>query len=251
MTPPRPILIETCVDSVASALAAVAGGARRLEVCSGLVEGGVTPSLGLLTRIRESTVATLHVLIRPRGGDFLYDAEEREVMWRDIAEAGRVGADGIVTGALTADGQVDSDVTRFLKDAAGSMAMTFHRAFDLAAQPDQALDVLLELGIERLLTSGQSPTAEAGIPVIQSLVQRSAGRIEILAGGGINASNARRIVHATGVREIHVRGSSTSPSPMRFRREGVFLGRTSEPDEYRRIETESNQIRAIVDTVNG
>src|ERR1041385_3397234 len=200
------MLVEACVDSVTGALAAVAGGAGRLELCTGLVEGGLTPSAGLVAAARERIAVPIHVLIRPRGGDFLYDADERTVMLRDIAGAKRLGVAGVVLGALDAGGRVDAERTRPMIDAARPLAVTFHRAFDLARDPAEALDALMALGIERVLTSGQAGTAEAGIPVIAAMVARSAGRIVILAGGGINKDNAARIVRETGVGEIPVRG---------------------------------------------
>jgi copper homeostasis protein len=243
------VLVEACVDSVAGALAAVAGGARRLELCDNLAEGGTTPSAGMLATVRERVGVPIHVLIRPRGGDFLYDADELTVMLCDIAEAKRHGAGGAVLGALTRDGRVDAERTRLLIDAARPMAVTFHRAFDLARDPAEALDSLIALGLERLLTSGQAATAEAGIGVIAAMVKRAAGRIGILAGGGVDEGNAALIVRETGVAEIHVRGSRVAPSTMTFRRDGVFMGKRYDPDEYRRVETDSARLRSIVESV--
>jgi copper homeostasis protein len=245
------MLVEACVDSVTGALAAVAGGAGRLELCTGLVEGGLTPSAGLVAAARERIAVPIHVLIRPRGGDFLYDADERTVMLRDIAGAKRLGVAGVVLGALDAGGRVDAERTRPMIDAARPLAVTFHRAFDLARDPAEALDALMALGIERVLTSGQAGTAEAGIPVIAAMVARSAGRIVILAGGGINKDNAARIVRETGVGEIHVRGSRIAEGGMAFRRDGVFMGKRYEPDEYRREETDPVLVGGIVAAVNG
>src|SRR5438876_11441352 len=134
------MLVEACVDSVTGALAAAAGGAGRLELCTGLVEGGLTPSTGLVAAVRERVAAPVHVLIRPRGGDFLYDADDITVMLRDVAGAKRLGVAGVVLGALTEDGRVDAERTRVLVEAARPMAVTFHRAFDLARDPAEALD---------------------------------------------------------------------------------------------------------------
>src|ERR1043166_2578727 len=199
------VIVEACVDSVAGARAAVEGGARRLELCTGLLEGGLTPSPGLLETVRLHVSETIHVLIRPRGGDFLYDAEEMNVMLRDIGEAKQRGARGVVLGVLSADGRVDTNRTRMLIDAARPLEVTFHRAFDLTRDPAEALDALIALGVERVLTSGQAATAEAGIPEIARMAKQAAGRIAVLARGGINEGNAARIVRETGVREIHVR----------------------------------------------
>jgi len=245
------VLVEACVDSVAGALAAVAGGAGRLELCSGLFEGGLTPSAGLLAAVRERIAVPVHVLIRPRGGDFLYDAGEMAVMLHDIAEARRLGADGAVLGVLVGDGRVDAERTRVLVDAARPMSVTFHRAFDLTQDPALALDALIALGVERVLTSGQAENADVGIPVIAGLVERAAGRIAVLAGGGIYEDNASRIVRNTGVREIHVRGSRAMESAMTFRRPGVFMGKRYEPDEYRRVDTDAARVRAIVAAAGG
>lgn len=199
------IQIEACVDSVESALAAQAGGAHRVELCAALSEGGTTPSAGAIALARERLSIGLFVLIRPRGGDFLYTPEEYEVTARDVLTARKLGADGIVIGALTADGQVDRDGVRRLLEAAYPLPVTFHRAFDAARDLDEALDVLQVLGVRRVLTSGGAATAEEGIPGLKRLVERGGG-VSILAAGTIGA-NARRIVLETGVREIHMRAS--------------------------------------------
>jgi copper homeostasis protein len=249
MQPARAILVEACVDSVVSARRAAAAGAGRLELCANLVEGGVTPSLGMIAMIRERVSIPLHVLIRPRGGDFLYDEDEVAVMLRDIADCRATGADGIVVGALSAGGAVDREITRRLIDAARPLAVTFHRAFDLTRDAGLALEELVSLGIERVLTSGQARTAEAGLPLLAGLVAEAGARITILAGGGIDESNAARIVRETGVREIHVRGRRGEPSKMTFRRDGVTMGKPYQPDEYRRVETDPERVREIVGEV--
>lgn len=251
MTNPPPTLIEACVDSLASAESAVRGGALRLELCTGLVEGGLTPSAGMVALVRERIAIPFHVLIRPRGGDFLLDDAELLVQLADIDLAMRLGADGVVIGALCADGTVDADLTHRMIEAARPMAVTFHRAFDLTRDPAEALESLLELGVERVLTSGQASTAEAGIPVLRSLVAQSAGAVTILAGGGISEVNAAQIVRETGVTEIHVRGSRADSSRMTFRRNGVSMGRAYQPDEYQRVETDPERIRTILAAVAG
>jgi copper homeostasis protein len=243
------VLVEACVDSARSARRAVTGGAGRLELCANLVEGGTTPSSGLMSVIRKEASVPVHVLIRPRGGDFLYEADEVATMLADIAEAGRIGMAGVVIGALTPEGLIDERITRRLIDAARPMAVTFHRAFDLTADPIEALEALVRLGIERVLTSGQANTALEGIPVIRELVNRSAGRVTVLAGGGVNENNALRIVEETGVREIHLRGGAVEESGMQFRRPGVFMGKAYQPDEYWRSETSEQRIHAVVTAV--
>ena len=251
MSLPRPVLVEACVATVASALAAESAGAGRLELCGGLVEGGITPSTGMLTRVRERVALPVHVLIRPRGGDFLFDGDEIELMLRDIATARTAGAEGVVIGALDREGRIDTGLTRRLTDAARPMSVTFHRAFDLARDPAEALDTLIGLGIERLLTSGQAMSALRGAATIAALVRQAGGRIAIMAGGGINEANAARIVQETGVTEIHVGAIGILDSAMEFRREDVFMGRPYQPDEYRRVETDPERVRIIVEKVRG
>lgn len=251
MSPPRPVLVEACIATVASALAAQSGGASRLELCGDLVEGGITPSLGMLTLVRERVPLPVHVLIRPRGGDFLFNGDESEVMLRDISAARKAGAEGVVIGALDREGRIDGVLTRRLADAARPMAITFHRAFDLARDSAEALDALIGLGIERLLTSGQALSALRGAATIAALVRQAGERITIMAGGGINEANAARIVKETGVREIHVGATGFLESAMEFRREDVFMGKPYQPDEYRRVETDSERVRSIVERVSG
>jgi copper homeostasis protein len=249
MSPSEIVLVEACVATVASALAAESAGAGRLELCANLVEGGITPSVGMLMGVRERVRLPLFVLIRPRGGDFLFDGDEREVMLRDIAEAGARGADGVVIGALDLGGRVDEALTRRLVEAARPMGVTFHRAFDLVRDPARELETLIGLGIERVLTSGQAPSALLGSAAIAALVAQGAGRIAVMAGGGINEANAARIVRETGVREIHLGAGGIRDSGMEFRREGVFMGKAYQPDEYRRVETDSERVRTIVERV--
>ena len=245
------ILVEACVDSLGSAREAAAGGADRLELCQNLTEGGTTPSWGLVAEVREQVALPLHVLIRPRGGDFLYTGDEIAVMLRDIAAARSLGVDGVVLGVLDAEGRIDTATLQRLLDIARPAAVTFHRAFDLGRDAAEALDTLSALAIDRVLTSGQAATAEAGIPRLAALVARAAGKIGVLAGGGIRAHNAARIVRESGVREIHVSANRDRASAMGFRRADVPMGRRYEPDEYRRSETDAALVRAVVTAVNG
>ncbi len=251
MSPSQSVLVEACVATVASALAAESAGAGRLELCGDLVEGGITPSLGMFARVRERVTLPIHVLIRPRGGDFLFDGDESVVMLRDIAESKAAGADGVVIGALDREGRVDTGLTRRLGDAARPMEVTFHRAFDLARDPAEALDTLMVLGIERLLTSGQALSALRGAEMIAGLVRQAGGRITIMAAGGINEANAARVVKETKVTEIHVGATVILESAMEFRREDVFMGKPYQPDEYRRVETDALRVERILKSVNG
>lgn len=197
-------LVEACVQSLGSAVAAERAGAHRIELCADLAVGGVTPSAGLLRATRARVAIPIHVLIRPRGGSFHYDEGDVAAMRYDIAEARRSGADGVVIGALTPEGRVDRVVTGLLVEAARPLAVTFHRAIDDTPDLDQAFRVLLELGVERVLTSGGVPTAESGIPALAGLVHRFGSEITILAGGRVRSANVRRIVAEARVTEVHL-----------------------------------------------
>jgi copper homeostasis protein len=199
-----PTLIEVCVDSVASAISADRGGARRVELCSNLLEGGVTPSAGLIELVRERISVGLQVMIRPRGGDFCYTPEEFETMQRDIMVAKKLGADGVVFGILNASGSVDVERTRQLVEFAGPLSVTFHRAFDVSVDLFRALEDVCATGADRLLTSGGEQSAAQAVPVITRLLNVARDRIAIMACGGINEHNAASIIEHTGVREIHV-----------------------------------------------
>lgn len=208
------IKLELCVDSIASALAAQEGGADRIELCDFLAAGGTTPSAGMVETVRKSLKIDVHVLIRPRRGDFLYSDKEFEVMKRDIQMCRNIGIDGVVIGMLTKDASIELERVAELIDIAGPLQITFHRAFDLTADPIEAFEELLTLPVHRLLTSGQQASAQDGIPLIQSLNKLSAGKIKILPGSGIDESNAREIITKTGVTEIHTSLRSTVDSRM-------------------------------------
>ena len=199
----RDYTLEVCTASMRSVQAAVAGGAKRIELCSALSVGGLTPSLGLLREVRTLyPKLRIHVLIRPREGDFVYSEEELRVMERDI-EAALPYADAIVSGAMTPAGTVDEVATRRLLERSQGVSFTFHRAFDQSQNPLKALETIQSLGCARILTSGTRETAESGIPIIRQLVERAAGAITILPGGGVTASNIKRILTETGAQEIH------------------------------------------------
>jgi copper homeostasis protein len=248
--PKAPILIEACVDSVESAMAAERGGAARVELCDNLVEGGTTPSAGTIAECRRRVHIPIYVMIRPRGGDFLYSDEEVAVMRRDIIQAEALGADGIVLGLLKRDGTVDAARTRGLVALARPMDVTFHRAIDVSRDSEAALDVLIALGVDRVLTSGRAPTALQGAAVIARLVRRAAGRIAVLPGGGIDEKNARRVVERTAAQEVHVRGTAAVKSRMTYRHRRVHMG---DPrfDEYVRQVTDPKRIRRIARVLKG
>lgn len=212
-----PPLLEIAAGSLASALAAQDGGADRVELCENLGEGGCTPSCGTIAVARERLRIPLYVLIRPRGGDFLYDGFEREAMLRDVEACVRLGCDGVVIGALDADGEVDLPTCRELVAAAGPLGVTFHRALDAARDPARALEAAIALGCERVLTSGGRATAPDGAETIAALVRQAAGRIRIMAGAGIDAGNAAELRRRSGAHEFHASARALRPSPMRHR----------------------------------
>ena len=242
------ILIEACVDSVASALAAQDGGAGRIELCDALVEGGLTPSAGKIAMCCERLTIPVVVLIRPRSGDFLYGDTDTELMFRDIEVAKRLGAKGVAIGALRPDGTVDEARMKLLIAAARPMEVVFHRAFDGTPDPFAALEALVKLGVDRVLTSGQGKTAAEGIPVLEALVTSAKGRIAILAGGGVDETNAPRLVTAARVRELHIRGTTAVVSEMTYKRPGFDLTKPPMPDNLRAV-TDARKVRAVVEAV--
>ena len=204
------VLTEVCVESVAGARAAARGGADRIELCAALELGGITPSAGTLEAVAD--LIPTHVLIRCRGGDFVYDLDEIRVMAKDVELAIDRGAVSVVVGALTAEGTVDLPAMTRLLGSAGDVPVTFHRAFDSVRDPLAALDDLLELGVARLLTSGGAPTAGEGAGLITELVRRSDPELTVLPGGGVTPQNAAALIIVTGAREIHFSARTAVPS---------------------------------------
>ena len=241
-------ILEICAGSVASAIAARDGGAQRIELCAALEVGGVTPSAGLIAEARKVEGLVLNVIIRPRGGDFLYDSHEIACMEEDIRTCRRIGVDGVVIGALTAEGDIDTATCKRLINAADGMSITFHRAFDMCRNPQKALEELIALGCHRVLTSGQAPTAEAGTALLGELVEQADGRIIIMPGCGVNSNNAARILQATGTNEIHASARKSVGSGMIYRNSSVSMG-NSDSDEYARKETDVNEVRAIINNI--
>ncbi len=238
---------EVCANSVESCLTAQAGGADRVELCAGIPEGGTTPSYGDIATARELLTHTrLHVIIRPRGGDFLYTPLEQRIMLKDIENARRLGADGVVFGCLTSEGDIDIALMKQLLEAAQGMSVTFHRAFDVCRQPKQALETLIQLGCHRILTSGAQPTAEQGIPLLKELQAQADGRIILLAGCGVNENNIARIANETGIREFHFSAREQLSSGMQFRNEAVSMGGTVCIDEYSRPVTTAERVRKTI-----
>ncbi len=242
--------IEICANSVESAGNAQLGGADRVELCAGIPEGGTTPSFGTIIHARELLTTTkLHVIIRPRGGDFLYTDLELDTMFDDIRAARELGVDGVVFGCLDEQGNVNMDVMKILVEEAGEMSVTFHRAFDMCRNPRRALEDIIDLGVDRILTSGAQATAEQGIPLLKSLVEQADGRIIIMPGCGINAGNIRRIADETGAREFHFSGRSPIESGMVFRNPNVSMGGTVHIDEYKTEVTDHGLVKAAIDSL--
>ncbi|MGM9804272.1 MAG: copper homeostasis protein CutC [Muribaculaceae bacterium] len=241
--------LEVCAGDIESALAAQRGGATRIELCSALSEGGVTPSAGLAAEAAQLGL-TVHALIRVRGGDFLYTDAEVNTMVSDIRMFKQLGIDGVVIGALTADGDIDMDACRRMADAAQGINITFHRAFDRCRDPQKALEQIISLGCNRLLTSGQAPTAQQGIATIADLVKQANGRIAIMPGCGVNAQNVAQILTATGATEIHASASATIASGMRYHRSQVYMGAKGADEENRRSTSEA-AVKDIINAING
>ena len=241
------LISEICIDSPSGAIAAERAGAHRVELCANLLEGGTTPSLGLMEATIARTKLPVQVMIRPRGGDFLYSEIEVDMMLRDIAAAKAARAGGVVFGCLTADGDIDASLTQRLIAAARPLSVTFHRAFDVARDPERALEILIGLGIERLLTSGQEPNALEGAPLIRRLIERTAGRLIVMPGGGITPRNVARVLRETGAAEIHFAALSEAPSGMTHRNPNVFMGGELRPAEYARLVTTEAGIKSVLD----
>ena len=205
-------LLEVCCGSLTDVIHAVEGGAERIELCSALSVDGLTPSIGLIEEVRKQFPHLIvHVLIRPREGNFVYTDSEKAVIYRDIRHAIAAGADGIVCGALTSEGDIDTAAVREMLRCCEGHPFTFHRAFDVCRDPLSVLSELKEIGVTRILTSGQQPTAVEGISLLKQLVDIAQGSPIIMPGGGVNSGNASHLLHATGVIELH--GSCRNGSP--------------------------------------
>jgi copper homeostasis protein len=244
---PRMPIFEICTDSIAGVKAAAETGAARVELCASLIEGGVTPSVGMARQAVAAAKGRLkvHVIIRPRGGDFLYGEDEFAVMRSDVAAMKEAGADGVVIGLLDADGGIDQTRSAELIAAARPMAVTFHRAFDVSRDPFAGLDALIRLGVDRLLTSGQAPSVLEGAPLIRQLIAR-AGPIAVMPGGDITRRNAARIAAETGAKEFHFAAFAQEASGMRWRNDQVFMGGALRPPEYDRAATTAGAVGAVM-----
>ena len=238
--------IEICANSVESAVKAQQAGAYRVELCAGIPEGGTTPSFGEIRMARQLLNQTkLHVIIRPRGGDFLYSPIEQEIMLHDIKVVRQLGADGVVFGCLTAEGYVDVPLMQKLMNAVGEMSVTFHRAFDMCSNPKEALEQIIGLGIDRVLTSGQEATAEKGIPLLKELVEQADGRIIIMPGCGV-----REIISENRGGDRSERVSYVRPKyricKMEYRNENVPMGSSIVSSEFETVQTDREKVKAYI-----
>jgi copper homeostasis protein len=238
--------LEICVDSVGSAITAQTAGADRVELCDNLTEGGTTPGYGIIATARENLKIGLHVIIRPRGGDFLYSDLEFEIMKREIDNCGICGVDGIVTGILKPDGTIDVERSGKLIELARPMKATFHRAFDMCSDPVRSLEDVIATGASRLLTSGMRDKAEDGSELIGQLVSQAGDRIIIMPGSGINESNISRIGEVTGAKEFHLTGRKVIESNMIFRKEGISMGGVNGIPEFSRMVADQEKIERII-----
>jgi copper homeostasis protein len=244
------MILEACVNSSISAIEAQKGGALRVELCENLHDGGTTPSAGAIQFARKNLHIGLYVMIRPRGGDFLYSDHEFEIMQEDILHAKALGADGVVFGILLPDGTIDMPRMKILVDLARPMGVTCHRAFDMTADPDKAMEDLISLGVNRILTSGQQPTAPQGAALIRDLITKSAGRITIMPGSGVKEHNVAELIHATGATEVHMHLEKQVPSAMQFRQSSVYMGIPGQ-SEFESTITDWQRFRSVTSGLKG
>lgn len=236
-------LLEVCVDSPESAAEAEKGGADRLELCANLVIGGTTPEQALYEKVRELTDIKVNVLIRPRYGDFLYTEHEFEVIVRSVELYRKLGADGVVVGCLLPDGSLDTERMKRLREAAGSMDMTLHRAFDMCRDAYEAMEQAKRIGVNTILTSGQRESCLEGKELIAGLVRESKDVPDICVGGGVDARTILQMVSATHAKCYHMSGKEILDSAMGFRRAEVSMG-VPGLGEYRLYRTDGNKVRA-------
>jgi copper homeostasis protein len=217
-------ILETCVDSVESAIAAERGGADRLELCGNLIIGGTTPSPLLFRRVREQCSIKIHVLIRPRFGDFCYTDQEFQIIKGEVEQFRELGADGVVIGILRPDGTLNMERMKELMEAAGDMSVTLHRAFDVCLDPYETLEQAKALGIRTILTSGQANSCLEGKEVLAKLIRQAAGDIDIMVGSGVDAGAIEKLAPEVMAKAYHMSGKVTLDSSMTYRKEGVSMG---------------------------
>jgi len=254
MENPTPLsrpLVEVCVGSLSEAIDAARAGADRVELCANLPEGGTTPSAGAIRQARASLDAGLFVMIRPRGGDFLYSAAEIASMEYDIDVAAGEGADGVVLGVLQADGAIDLRAVGRLCRRADPLPVTFHRAFDLARSPAQALAGLADAGVSRVLTSALENSVHDGVVRLEELVRSAAEGLRVVAAcGRLSPQEVAHVVERSGVTEVHVYSPEKQAGPMEFRRPDVPMGMAYEPDDYSRVRVDGVRIRSLIELLS-
>jgi len=245
------ILLEVCCGSAAVALQAADAGAGRVELCDNLVEGGTTPSHGAVEVAVEQAGVPVMAMVRPRGGDFLYSDVEFDVMLRDVHHMKRLGASGVVFGLLGADGKVDRARSLRLIEAARPMSVTFHRAFDVSRNLEESLDALIDLGVDRVLTSVGKPAVTDDLGRLRALIERADGRLIVLPGGGITPGNVASVAAVAGVTEVHVGASRRVRSAMTHQVHDVVMGSAYTPDEYALEEADASAIASIGTRLSG
>ena len=239
------MLLEVCANSVLSAIEAEIGGANRIELCAGINEGGTTPSFGEIKTARKHLNTPIHVIIRPRGGDFMYSFLELEIIKQDIMTCKNLGIDGVVFGLLHSNGSVDKVMNNELIELSYPMKTTFHRAFDMCSDPIKALNDIIELGFDNILTSGMQNKAIDGVELIKQLIIASNNRINIMPGSGINEDNIKEIALKTGAVNFHVSLRKKIQSPMEFKNTKISMGSVKEISEYESSITDSLRVKKI------
>ncbi len=234
-------IIETCIDTVYSCHQAIKGSANRIELCSALGLGGLTPSASMIAYAQEKLEASIAVMIRPRSGDFLYDDDEFELMKRDIEYCKQIGVDSVVLGLLTASGEVDKERTKRLVETAGDVKVCFHRAIDMTPDILEATQAIVDCGCRRVLTSGGCATAVEGIENIKQMQLEFGNSIDIMVGGGISAANAN-LFKPLGILNFHLSGKADMESKMLFRKDGISMGATSPEKEYIITQTDARKV---------
>jgi copper homeostasis protein len=241
-----PLQIEICVEGIDSLVAAQQAGADRVELCASLLEGGITPSLGTVRQALAVATIPFHVIVRPRGGDFLYSDREFESMVEDVQALRDLGVAGVVVGCLTADGLIDEPRMRALVEAAGPLAVTCHRAFDMTRDPEEAVEALVRCGVGRALTSGQRDTALEGIDILARTVAAARGRLIVMVCGALDETNIAEVLGRTGAPEAHFAAPKVLPSGMTFRNPNVGMGGTAIEREFELTVTDRDAVRRTI-----
>ncbi|MFT7462139.1 MAG: copper homeostasis protein [Pseudohongiellaceae bacterium] len=244
----RSITLEICTDSASGAAAAEAGGAQRVELCSALSLGGLTPSAGCIEQAVAATTLPIMVMIRPRPGDFCYDRSELATMAADIDRAAELGAKGVVFGVLSPDGTLDTEAIARLAERSRPLAVVVHRAIDVTVNPVASIESLAALDVDRVLSSGGAPTAPLGAETLARMIQAANGRLVVMPGGGVRERHVAALLAATGARELHVTAGVVCDGPMEFREAQVSMASAHPPGEFERKTTYSDRVAAFVKT---